>query len=134
MQTQIRLLLVEQSDQGLQCLPLYLHLSDAPLHCKSKLIQFRTITVSIIGVQTFRIFTVFSHDAAHDYDNISKSQIISSMDLTINFDVPSINATIYSLTEVAGVSFPTAIYTVFTNTFIFNEVVIKTCSTSIFVI
>ena len=33
-QTQIRLLLKEQSDQGLHCLPFHLHLLDALPHCK----------------------------------------------------------------------------------------------------
>ena len=33
-QTQIRLVLKEQSDQGLHYLPLHLHLLDALLHCE----------------------------------------------------------------------------------------------------
>ena len=44
-QTQIRLLLKEQSDQDLHCLPFDLHLLAALLHCKTKLIHFMTIAV-----------------------------------------------------------------------------------------
>ena len=39
-QTQIRLLLKEQSDQGLHCLPFQLHLLNALLHCNIKLFHF----------------------------------------------------------------------------------------------
>ena len=38
-QTQIRLLLMEQSDQGLLCLLFCLHLLNAILHCKIQLVQ-----------------------------------------------------------------------------------------------
>ena len=38
-QTQIRLLLMEQSDQGLLCLLFCLHLLNAILHCKIQLFQ-----------------------------------------------------------------------------------------------
>ena len=58
-QTQIRLLLMEQSDQGLLCLLFCLHLLNTTLHCKIQLFQFRTIMVIISGVPIFRIFTVF---------------------------------------------------------------------------
>ena len=39
-QTQIRLLLEEQSDQGLHCLPFHLHLLDALLYDKATLSKF----------------------------------------------------------------------------------------------
>ena len=39
-QTQIRLLLMEQSDQGLLCLLFCLHLLNTILHCKIQLFQF----------------------------------------------------------------------------------------------
>ena len=45
MQTQIRLLLEEQSDQGLHYLLFYLHLLDALLHYDIKFFQFSTLTV-----------------------------------------------------------------------------------------
>ena len=54
-QTQIRLLLKEQSDQGLHCLPFHLHLLDVLLHCKTKLFHFGTIMVTMLGVYYFRI-------------------------------------------------------------------------------
>ena len=38
-QTQIRLLLKEQSDQGLLCFLFYLHLLNTILHCKIQLFQ-----------------------------------------------------------------------------------------------
>ena len=40
-QTQIRLLLTEQSDQGLLCLLFCLHLLNRILHCKIQLFQFQ---------------------------------------------------------------------------------------------
>ena len=40
-QTQIRLLLQEQSDQGLHCLSFHLHFLDALLLCKTKLFDFK---------------------------------------------------------------------------------------------
>ena len=43
-QTQIRLLLKEQSDQGLHCLPFHPHLMHTYLHCKNKATPFRLIT------------------------------------------------------------------------------------------
>ena len=58
MQTQIRLLLMEQSDQGLLCLLFCLHLLNTIMHCKSNCSNCRTIMVIISGVPIFRIFTV----------------------------------------------------------------------------
>ena len=55
MQTQIRLLLDEQSDQGLHCLRFPLHLLDTLLYGCS---NFRMITASFSGVRSFRISTV----------------------------------------------------------------------------
>ena len=40
-QTQIRLLLMEQSDQGLLCLLFCLHLLNTILHCKIQLFQLK---------------------------------------------------------------------------------------------
>ena len=60
-QTQIRLLLMEQSDQGLLCLLFCLHLLNTILHCKIQLSNCRTIMVIISGVPIFRIFTVVCH-------------------------------------------------------------------------
>lgn len=60
LQTQIRLFLKEQSDQGLHCLPFYLHQLDALLHSKTKHSISRTIVVIILGVPTFRISRVIS--------------------------------------------------------------------------
>ena len=55
-QTQIRLLLREQSDQGLQCLPFHLlHLDKKP-NCSI----FRIVMVIILGVPIFRAFTVIA--------------------------------------------------------------------------
>ena len=55
-QTLIRLLLEEQSDQGLHCLPFHLHLLDTLLY----VFEFRGITSNISGVWKFRNFTVIS--------------------------------------------------------------------------
>ena len=58
-QTQIRLLLEEQSDQGLHCLQFPLHLSDALLR-KRHLVQLLGYYHKFSGVQNFRIFMVSS--------------------------------------------------------------------------
>ena len=55
-QTQVRLLLEQQSDQGLHCLQFPLHLLDALLYGKATL--FRMITTNFSGVRIFRSFTV----------------------------------------------------------------------------
>ena len=57
-QTQIRLLLMEQSDQGLPCLLFCLHLLNTNCTVKSNCSNCRTIMVIISGVPIFRIFTV----------------------------------------------------------------------------
>ena len=50
-QTHIRLHLNEQPDQSLLCFPFLLHLSNALLHCKSKLFHFRTMAeFSTLGI------------------------------------------------------------------------------------
>ena len=54
-QTQIRLLLEKQSDQGLHCLPFLLHCLDSLLYSSS---NFRVITTHFLGVWIFRKFTV----------------------------------------------------------------------------
>ena len=53
-QTQIRLLLEEQSDQGLHCLPFRLHSLDSEPHSSN----FRVITTNVLGVRIFRKFTI----------------------------------------------------------------------------
>ena len=55
-QTQIRLLLEEQSDQGLHCLPFCLHLRDTLY--KGKATLFRIITAIISG-QLQQLFQLF---------------------------------------------------------------------------
>ena len=58
-QTQIRLLLEKQSDQGLHCLQflciLWMHYSEETPSCST----FRVITTNFLGVRIFRKFTVF---------------------------------------------------------------------------
>ena len=56
-QTQIRLLLEEQSDQGLHCLPFRLHHLDSLLYGSS---NFRVITTNVLGVRKLRIITVIT--------------------------------------------------------------------------
>ena len=55
-QTQIRLLLEEQSDQGLHCLPFRLHRFDSMVEPHSS--HFRVITTNFLGVRIFRKVTV----------------------------------------------------------------------------
>ena len=50
--------LKEQADQDLHCLPFFLLLLGALLHCKIKLFYIRTTTVAGLGVPIFRVFTV----------------------------------------------------------------------------
>ena len=57
-QTQIRLLLEEQSDQGLHCLPFCLHCLASLLYGRANTSNFRVITTIFLGVRIFRKFTV----------------------------------------------------------------------------
>ena len=57
-QTEIRLLSKEQSAQVLHCLPFYLHILDALLHCKTKPLYFITIMTIILSVPVFGIFMI----------------------------------------------------------------------------
>ena len=57
-QTQIRLLQEEQSDQGLHCLSFCFHLLDKFLSGKTFLFKFSVTTTNILGVRKFRTFTV----------------------------------------------------------------------------
>ena len=57
-QTQIRLLLEEQSDQGLHCLPFRLHRLDSYSMVEPYSSKFRVITTNVLGVRIFRKFTV----------------------------------------------------------------------------
>ena len=50
-QTKIRLLLGEQSDQDLHCLPFRLHRLDS-------LLYGRVVTTNFLGVRIFRTFTI----------------------------------------------------------------------------
>ena len=58
-QTQIRLLL-EQSDQGLHCLPFRLHRLDSFSIVELHSSNFRVIKTNFLGVRIFRKFTVYS--------------------------------------------------------------------------
>ena len=58
-QTQIRLPLEEQSDQGLHCLQCRLQPLDAYSTVKPPCTNFRVITANFSGVRIFRIFTVY---------------------------------------------------------------------------
>ena len=62
-QTQIRLLLQEQSDQGLHYLLYCLHLFYALLDGKSSFFSFTMITAKFFSVPKFRNFTVLPIDA-----------------------------------------------------------------------
>ena len=53
-QTQIRLLLEEQSDQGLHCLPFRLHRLDALSMVEPYSSNFRVITTNVLDVRIFR--------------------------------------------------------------------------------
>ena len=57
-QTQIRLLLEEQSDQGLHCLLFHLHHLEVHGRTSSLSLNFRVFTVKLAGVQKLRNFTV----------------------------------------------------------------------------
>ena len=53
-QTQIRLLLEEQSDQGIHCLLFNLHLLEAFFCCKANLLEFKGDYSNILGVRKLR--------------------------------------------------------------------------------
>ena len=57
-QTQIRLLLEEQSDQGLHCLLFHLHHLEVLHHGRPLSSDFRVFTIKLVGVRKFRNFTV----------------------------------------------------------------------------
>ena len=57
-QTQVRLLLEEQSDQGLRCLPFHLHLLGALLCGEAAMFKFQGHCSKFLGVRVFRSFTV----------------------------------------------------------------------------
>ena len=57
-QTQIRLLLEEQSDQGLHYLQYCMHLLDALFNGKTSFFSFRMITAKFSSVPKFRNFKV----------------------------------------------------------------------------
>ena len=67
MQTQIRLLLEEQSDQGLHCLLFHLHLLNNFFSMEKLLcLNFRVITAKFSGVRKFRNFTVLRTSSMHN--------------------------------------------------------------------
>ena len=57
-QTQIRLLLEEQSDQGLHCWLFHLHVFDKMPLCLASLFEFKVNYSKVSCVQKFRNFTV----------------------------------------------------------------------------
>ena len=73
-QTQIRLLLEEQSDQGLHCLPIGLHRFDTLLYGGANSSNFRVITINFLGVRIFRKFTVYSNLTIYQSINFSKTE------------------------------------------------------------
>ena len=60
-QTQIRLLLKEQSDLGLHCLPFHLHFLDGLLHCKFILFHLKDSYGNSFRCPILRFFTVFTN-------------------------------------------------------------------------
>ena len=60
MQTKIRLLLQEQSDQGLHCLPLCLHHLEEHLPCKTKLLNFLGNYSNYFSCPYFQDFCIIS--------------------------------------------------------------------------
>ena len=59
-QTQIRLLLEEQSDQGLHCLPFHLHILEKKPLVWPFCLNFRMITAKFSSIRKFRNFTVIA--------------------------------------------------------------------------
>ena len=57
-QTQIRPLKEEQSDQGLHCLPFYLHVFDKLPHGLASLFDFKVDYSKRFGIKKIRSFTV----------------------------------------------------------------------------
>ena len=67
-QTQISLLVEEQSDQGLHCLPFRLHLWTHYSMVEPHNSNFSVITTNFLGVRIFRKFTVIVTDWAISVD------------------------------------------------------------------
>ena len=64
-QTQIRLLLEEQSDQGLHCLLFHCHFLDEKPAGLASLFEFKVNYINILGVQKLRNFTVMIDSAQY---------------------------------------------------------------------
>ena len=65
--TLIRLLLQEQSDQGLHCFPNHMYHTDTLLYRKYRLLHFLDIyDIGTLGVQIFRTFIVLFSDVLKD--------------------------------------------------------------------
>ena len=77
--TQIRLLLKEQSDQSHHYLPFDLYLSDTLSHCLIIKSIFRTVTVFISGVSSFRNFTA----TTGAFLNLSNALIFTTISIVL---------------------------------------------------
>ena len=75
MQTQIRLLIEEQSDQGLHCLLFHLHIFD---EIPKGLAELKVDYSKVFGVQKFRNLTVFSQTAELDFTRTMYSLFIGT--------------------------------------------------------
>ena len=76
-QTQIRLLLEEQSDQDLHCSPFRLHRLESLLYGRATVSNFRVTTTNFLGVRIFRKFTVLFTESLprhHKFQDHMKEQ------------------------------------------------------------
>ena len=70
-QTQIRLLLEEQSNQGLHCLPFRLHRLDSFSMVEPHNSNFRVITTNFLSVRKLRIITVLGEASSNELCSLS---------------------------------------------------------------
>ena len=74
-QTQIRLLLEEQSDQGLHCLLFHLHLFDEIPKGLGSLFELKVDYRKVLGVRKFRNFTVLTQTCVNVCEYIQSFNI-----------------------------------------------------------
>ena len=78
-QTQIRLLLEEQSDQGLHCLLFHLHLFDKHPKVLPLCLNFRLITAKFSDIQKLRDFTVAKTDIPPSKEQTDHTALMSRL-------------------------------------------------------
>ena len=109
-QTQIRLLLEQQSDQGLHCLPFRLHRLDSLFIVEPHSSNFRVITTNFWGIRLYRKFMVTwqnFQDIVHRTNRAQQNSCYNIFMLHKQFlIITSCESSNYSNQKQADFSFP----------------------------